>query len=420
MATLLISENFPPRTGGSSRWFWEIYRRLPRAEIVIAAGDDQQQEDFDRTHQLRLIRLPLTSSDWGFCSPLTLGWYWSVFQSLAAVVRSQGIDQIHCGRTLPEGWLAWMLKQRYRIPYICYAHGEEINTSYVGQPSGVLTSRQLRWMLRRVMRGADFVIANSRSTKQILTNGWGLSESKIRIMHPGVDTQRFVPAERNEAERTQLGWKDRQVVLSVGRLDPRKGHDQMILALHAIMKTSPNVLYAIIGDGEQSEFLRALVDREDLTDHVQFLGELNDDKLLSCYQQCDLFVLPNRQVGNDIEGFGIVLLEAQACGKAVVAGASGGTAETMRAPDTGRVISCDDPVRLAAEVIELLSDSDLRSQMGKAGRQWVVERFGWSALSRRAKDLFEHKLAAGEGHALIPVRNIGSASKSPSNSLGKP
>jgi phosphatidylinositol alpha-1,6-mannosyltransferase len=342
------------------------------------------------------VRLPLTFSDWGVFNPRTLRWYWSVFQSLAAVVRSQGIDQIHCGRTLPEGWIAWMLKQRYGIPYICYAHGEEINTGYVNQPSGILTSRQLRWMLRRVMRGEDFVIANSQSTKQILIDGWGLSESKIRIMHPGVDTQRFVPTERNEVERTRLGWKDRHVVVTVGRLETRKGHDQMIRALPAIREIIPDVLYAIVGDGERREFLRALVEREELTNHVQFLGELNETQLLSCYQQCDLFVLPNRQVGNDIEGFGIVLLEAQACGKPVVAGTSGGTAETMRAPKTGRAISCDTPDEMAAVIIELLTNSALRSRMGEAARRWVVERFDWSMLSDKAEILFQQSRVGDE------------------------
>jgi phosphatidylinositol alpha-1,6-mannosyltransferase len=322
-------------------------------------------------------------------------------------VRYEGIERIHCGRTLPEGWIAWMLKQRYRIPYICYAHGEEINTAYVGQPSGILTSRQLRWMLRRVMRDADFLIANSQSTKQILMNGWGLPESKVRIMHPGVDAKRFVPAERNEAERAWLGWQDRQVVLTVGRLETRKGHDQMILALHVIKKTNPNVLYAIVGGGERREFLRALVEREGLADYVQFLGELNDERLLSCYRQCDLFVLPNRQVGNDIEGFGIVLLEAQSCGKAVVAGDSGGTAETLKIPETGRVIPCDSPDRLAAVVVELLNNSDLRAQMGQAGRQWVVEKFDWTTLSRRAEELFHNGLDGRAGR--LEVRPVESS-----------
>jgi phosphatidylinositol alpha-1,6-mannosyltransferase len=381
---------FPPVHGGSSRWFWEIYRRLPRAEIVIAAGEDPRQYAFDKTHELRLTRLPLRSSDWGVFKLRTLRWYWRLVWKLAQVVRSERIGQIHCGRTLPEGWIGWMFKQGFRIPYICYAHGEEINTAYVGQPSGILTSRQLRWMLRRVMRGADFVIANSQSTKRILMDGWGVPDAKIRLMHPGVDTQVFVPTERNNAHRERLGWKDRQVVLSVGRLESRKGHDQMILALHAIRKAIPDVLYAIVGDGERREFLQALVAREGLTDHVQFLKVLKDETLLKCYQQCDLFVLPNRQVGNDIEGFGIVLLEAQACGKAVVAGNSGGTAEALRTPGTGRIVSCDDPEELSSVVVELLMDSELRSRMGKAGREWVVERFDWSILSQQAKDLLCH------------------------------
>src|SRR5207245_855592 len=132
-----------------------------------------------------------------------------------------------------------------------------------------------------------------------------------------------------------------------------------------------------------------LMKREGLGEHIQFLGEVGDDELIRCYQQCDLFVLPNRQVGQDIEGFGMVLLEAQACGKPVIAGASGGTAETMRIPETGRVVACDGPDDLAAAVIELLSDRARLDRMGAAGRQWVAEHFDWGALSRQALELFE-------------------------------
>ncbi len=165
--------------------------------------------------------------------------YWSVTNRLAKIVKSEGIDQIHCGRCVPEGWIAWMLKQRYGTPYVCYAHGEEININFVGRSYGVLSSRQLRWMTRLVIRGADFVIANSQNTKRILLEGWGLPISKAQVMYPGVDTERFVPAERDGTERARLGWKARRVVLTVGRLEMRKGHDQMILALHAIRRTNP-------------------------------------------------------------------------------------------------------------------------------------------------------------------------------------
>jgi phosphatidylinositol alpha-1,6-mannosyltransferase len=162
----------------------------------------------------------------------------------------------------------------------------------------------------------------------------------------------------------------------------------MILALGTIREAFPDVLYAIVGHGEERDSLESLVARSGAGDHVQFLGEVDDDTLIACYQQCDLFVLPNRQVGRDIEGFGIVLLEAQACGKPVVAGASGGTAETMRIPETGRVVPCDDPRKLAGLVSELLADRDRLCCMGEAARRHAVDRFDYARLSEQAQHIF--------------------------------
>jgi phosphatidylinositol alpha-1,6-mannosyltransferase len=178
------------------------------------------------------------------------------------------------------------------------------------------------------------------------------------------------------------------VVLTVGRLQKRKGHDQMIRALPTIRQAIPDVLYAIVGDGEEREYLNDLVRHQGMQGNVQFLGEPDDRQLVRCYQQCDLFVLPNRQVGNDIEGFGMVLVEAQACGKAVLTGASGGTAETIRMSETGRVVSCDQPNTLATAVIELLSDPAALADMGMVARQWVVSQFDWDGLTRQAEHLF--------------------------------
>jgi phosphatidylinositol alpha-1,6-mannosyltransferase len=201
-----------------------------------------------------------------------------------------------------------------------------------------------------------------------------------------------------------LGWGGRSVVLTVGRLQKRKGHDMMIRALSAIRRSVPNVLFAIAGEGEERAELEALAHSEGVADQVQFLGEITDAQLLDCYRQCDLFALANRQVGQDIEGFGMVLLEAQSCGKPVLAGASGGTAETMRPGETGRIVDCTRPDTLAATVTELLNDSHLRTSMGHAARQWAVAQFDWSSLSRRAERLF-HRAARrpihGRGPALV-------------------
>jgi phosphatidylinositol alpha-1,6-mannosyltransferase len=283
--------------------------------------------------------------------------------------------------------MALALKRWMGIPYACYVHGEDVNAAS--------TSRELRWLASRVLRGADFVIPNSRNTERILKEEWFVPDARIRLLHPGVDTQFFVPAARSREIRTRLGWGDRPVVLTVGRLQKRKGHDQMILALSAIRRIIPDILYAIVGAGQERVFLEHLIARENLKAHVQLLGEPDDDRLRNCYQQCDLFVLPNRQVGRDIEGFGMVLLEAQACGKPVVAGASGGTAETMRIPETGRVVCCDGPEELASLVALLLGDRDLLARMGQAARRWVVERFDWAVLSQQARQLFRRSVLAG-------------------------
>ena len=162
----------------------------------------------------------------------------------------------------------------------------------------------------------------------------------------------------------------------------------------------PHVLYSIVGDGEERTALEDLVASRGLACHVQFLGEIADDRLVQCYQQCDLFVLPNRQVGRDIEGFGMVLLEAQACGKPVIAGDSGGTAETMRIPDTGLVVPCDGPDAVAGVVIDLLGDCERRARMGAAARDWVVEHFDWESLSRQAEAMFD---AEAPNQLLAPV-----------------
>jgi phosphatidylinositol alpha-1,6-mannosyltransferase len=381
MSILLISEIFPPKTGGSGRWFWEIYRRLSSEQrVVFAAGEHPSQEAFDRGHDLKVIRIPLTFSSWGL---LGKGWisYERALRRLRRLAKAEQAQMVHCGRCLPEGVIALAMKWLLGIPYLCYVHGEDVELARI--------SREFTWLIQQAIRGSEFLIANSRNTERILIEDWQIPPSRIRVLNPGVDTHRFVPKTRDRDTRERLGWGDRTVLLTVGRLQKRKGHDQMIVAIDRIRKVIPDVLYAIVGEGEESTTLRRLVADTGLGEHVQFLGEVDDASLIECYQQCDLFVLPNRQVGRDIEGFGMVLLEAQACGRPVLAGASGGTAETMRIPETGRVVPCDHHEGLAEEVIDLLSDCERLERMGEAARQWVVDHFDWEPLSRKASEIFQ-------------------------------
>jgi phosphatidylinositol alpha-1,6-mannosyltransferase len=392
MSILLVSDVFPPTVGGSGRWFWEIYRRLPPGSIVVAAGQAPGASAFDAENGLKTERLELSFPTL-FLRPRTLAPYARAYRHLRKLVQRDGIARLHAARGVPEGLLALAVRLRTGTGYCCYAHGEEVNLSNREERPpwyrrSVLGSRELAVMVYLVLRGADYVIANSENTRSILTRRWGLPEQKIRLLYPGVDTTWFVPTPHDAAVRARLGWGDRKVLLTVGRLQKRKGHDVMMRALALVRRRHPDALYSIVGDGEERSNLERLVEELDLSGHVQFLGEVDEETLRACYQQCSLFVLPNREIEGDIEGFGMVLLEAQACGKPVIAGQSGGTTEAMRAPDTGLVVPCDEAEPLAAAVCDLLADASRLEHSGRAARKWATE-FGWDLSAVRAADLFQ-------------------------------
>jgi phosphatidylinositol alpha-1,6-mannosyltransferase len=380
MKTLLLSEIFPPRNGGSGRWFWEIYRRLESAKYLLVVGESDGQQAFDNNHEKQIIRLPLAMTQWGIASWSGAIGYWKRVLQLRQLVRRNRITQVHCGRCLPEGVMCLALKQWLGVPYVCYVHGEDINTAS--------NSREHAFLVRRVLANAEYCIANSRNTARLLREDWNVAEARVRVLHPGVDCKAFSPRPRATEVRKQLEWGDRPVVLTVGRLQRRKGHDMLIRALPSILNTLPNALYSIVGAGEERHSLQALALELGVLEHVQFRGEPSDSELVRCYQQCDVFALPNREIDRDIEGFGMVLLEAQACGRPVIAGQSGGTSEAMKPDQTGFVVDCRQPEELARVLTNLLAAPTECDRMGAEGRRWVEQRFDWNVLAEQAESLF--------------------------------
>lgn len=380
--TLLLTEIFPPTVGGSGRLFWEIVSRLPPEQYLVAAGDSPSAAEFDRTHSHKVFRLPMTLGDRGLRKPASLRYYLRTAWRVRRLIRRHKIDFLLCGRNLPEGFIGYLVNRLCGVPFAFFSHGEDIGVSR--------GSREMTWMTRRVMARATAAIASSFNTRRMFVNDWGYPAEKVRVIQPGVDTVRFIPVPADEQFRAEMGWVGRRVLLTVGRLQKRKGHDTVIRALAAVQVKVPGVLYAVVGTGDEDANLRRLAADCGVADAVQFLGGLSDDAMTKCYQQCDLFVLANRTIGvGDIEGFGMVLLEAQACGKPVVAGASGGTAETMRVPDTGRVVNCDAPEPLAGVLADLLADPVELAAMGRRGRAWVEEEFDWPKVAARAAEVFE-------------------------------
>ena len=378
--TLLLTENFPPKEGGSGRWFWELYSRLPNDKVLIVANDTPEGREFDKTHELDIVRIELESTEWGLASTKGLGFYWETIRKVLKLVKEHGIEEVHCGRVIPEGVIARALKLLAGARYNCFVHGEDVETA--------ATSREHSLLVKNVCKNASMLICNSENTANIVRKLGFDSGSKCEVLHPGVDTSRFEVAAPDTSFRQKMGWSGKRVLLTVGRLQRRKGQDFLIKSMPALLNEFPDLFYAVVGRGECYDELISLVDQHELHDNVCVYPDMDDEALIKCYQQCDIFILPNRTIDNDIEGFGMVLVEAQVCGKPVIAGDSGGTRETMNIGKTGHIIDCSSTENLLKELSPILRNREIVD--GEVDiADYAKNRFNWDQHVAKAKRLFK-------------------------------
>ena len=378
--TLLLTENFPPKEGGSGRWFWELYSRLPNDKVLIVANDTPEGREFDKTHELDIVRIELESTEWGLASTKGLGFYWETIRKVLKLVKEHGIEEVHCGRVIPEGVIARALKLLAGARYNCFVHGEDVETA--------ATSREHSLLVKNVCKNASMLICNSENTANIVRKLGFDSGSKCEVLHPGVDTSRFEVAAPDTSFRQKMGWSGKRVLLTVGRLQRRKGQDFLIKSMPALLKEFPDLFYAVVGRGECYDELISLVDQHELHDNVCVYPDMDDEALIKCYQQCDIFILPNRTIDNDIEGFGMVLVEAQVCGKPVIAGDSGGTRETMNIGKTGHIIDCSSTENLLNGLSPILRNREIVD--GEVDiADYAKNRFNWDQHVAKAKRLFK-------------------------------
>ncbi len=376
---LVLTENFPPKSGGSGRWFWELYSRLPKEDYIIVT-DTVEDNSIDKKIENTVIRIPLKCAEWGFKSFCGLGFYWRSVKAVNKLIKQHQITHIHCGRVMHEGVIAWLVSLFTKVQIVCCIHGEDIETA--------ATSREQSLMVKQVCGKADMLICNSLNSQNIARR-LNYDPGNTVVLHPGADCERFIPVPSDLEFKQHMRWAEHSVILTVGRLQARKGHDKMIEAMPNILAAHPKTLYCIIGDGDQKPRLLELVVELQLEKNVLFLNEISDEQMIKCYQQCDIFILPNRTIANDIEGFGMVLVEAQACGKVVIAGDSWGTVETMLPEQTGFIIDCTKSDVISTTINKLLSNAALTKSMGEKGVTFVNEMFDWKSHVVKAKKLFK-------------------------------
>jgi phosphatidylinositol alpha-1,6-mannosyltransferase len=374
-----LTENFVPAKGGSITWMLNTYSRFDPREVIVVTSPREGDARIDQVLPFRVLRIPITLNDWDPTRPSSLLRYLRIIWHIYRQCHTHRVQQIHCAKVLPEGLIAWALCQCYGLPYLLYAHGEEILIA--------LTSRKLAWLLPRIYRGSAAIIANSHHTKTLLQE-IGIDASMIHVIHPGVHLQSFcaspVAAQRIR-QKHHLGTAP--VLLTVGRLQRRKGQDMVIHALPQILQSLPQVKYVIVGTGEELTSLTTLAQELGVQDSVVFAGIVPDQELAAYYAACDVFIMPNRQIGSDIEGFGMVYLEASAAGKPVVGGKSGGTDDAILSDVTGLRVDGNSSVEIANAIIDLLSTPDKAKAMGMHGRQRVEREFTWDTVVQRTRAL---------------------------------
>lgn len=282
---------------------------------------------------------------------------------------------------------ALALRKLWEVPYVILCHGNDLRYSV----STWVDAPMARWLIQN----ATLMLANSRSTAERIRNtGY---DGPMEILNPGVDPSRFHPDADTTAIRQMYGLDGHRVLLTVGRLVERKNVQGVLHALRQVVDQVPNLVYLIAGDGDQRKSLESLTEQLNLRSHVRFLGRVEDDLLPSLYCAADLFTMPSveREGSKDYEGFGIVFVEANACGLPVIGGRSGGTEDAVVHEETGLLVDPHDVDEIAAAIVRLLTDQDLACRLGENGRRRVEREFTWKKVGARLEQIL-HSVISGE------------------------
>jgi phosphatidylinositol alpha-1,6-mannosyltransferase len=373
---LVLTELFLPTKGGTAVWAAEVYKRLGGKKIHIVTADVPGADIVDAAHPNTIHRLNLKRVPW--LRPESLAMYARFFFKSLALALTHRFDAIHAFRALPEGLVAWAVARLTFCPVVIYAHGEELTTWGRGSKYKAM---------RLALRHADRVIANSEHTRDTLLE-MGVDPARITVIYPGVDVSVFRPGLDTTGLRESLGIRpDEKLVFSVGRLSRRKGFDQMIRAVAQLRDEGMALHYVIAGIGEDAEYLDKVIREHHVQDIVFQIGAVSEADLPRWLNACDVFAMPNREINGDNEGFGMVFIEAAACGKPCLAGTAGGTGSAVLHGETGLRVDSDKLVNVVNGLRDVLLNETLSAGLAKSGLARVQSHFSWEAVAEKTQSV---------------------------------
>ncbi|SMD14802.1 glycosyltransferase family 4 protein [Lentzea albidocapillata] len=363
--TLLVTNDFPPRPGGIQSYLHALATRLPADSLVVYAPKWKGAEEFDAEQPFPVVRHPTS-----LMLPTP-----DVLARARDIARAESCEAAWFGAAAPLALLAPSLGLSRAV---ASTHGHEVGWSMLP------VARQA---LRAIGSGVDVVTYVSRYTRSRFSAAFG-PMAALEHLPSGVDTEQYRPDPAAGAEmRRRYGLGDRPVIVCVSRLVPRKGQDVLIRALPLIQRSVPDAALLIVGGGPYRKTLEKMAAG---SRDIVLTGSVPWEELPAHYNAGDVFAMPCRTRGRglDVEGLGIVYLEASAAGLPVVAGRSGGAPETVRDGITGNIVDGLDVENVAARIASLLADPETAAKMGRAGREWVSDHWRWDQLAHRLENLF--------------------------------
>jgi phosphatidyl-myo-inositol dimannoside synthase len=371
--TLVVTNDFPPRRGGIQSFVHALAAGLPPDQVVVYAPQWDGAGQFDRAQPFPVIRHPTS-----LMLPVP-----AVARRARAALREHGCDRVLFGAAPPLGLLAPVLRRAGAERIVGITHGHE--AGWAALPAA-------RTLLRRIGDDTDVLTYLGEYFRTRLARALS-PQAAARMAHlaPGVDVTRFRPGAGGAAVRERLGLAGRPVVVCVSRLVPRKGQDTLIRAWPEVVSAAPDAVLLVVGDGPYGKKIKNLPVRAMVSDSVIFTGPVPAEDLPAHYDAADVFAMPcrTRRAGLDVEGLGIVYLEASSTGLPVVGGDSGGAPDAIVDGETGYVVPGRDVTQVARRITELVTDPARARAMGDKGLAWVQQEWRWDLVTARLRRILK-------------------------------
>ncbi|MEY3972934.1 MAG: hypothetical protein RJA71_246 [Actinomycetota bacterium] len=372
---LCITNDFGPRAGGIETFVIGLIERLPKHSVIVYTSSQEGSAPFDARWREEFGVEVIRDRSRILLPTFRVG------RNVQKLARERAITRVFFGAAAPLGLLSHGLRKVGVKKIVALTHGHEVWWAKLWP---------FTRLMRRIGTGVDHLTYLGNFTRSAISKALSekAKDSMVKIA-PGIDTNHFAPQSESAQLKAELGLTEKKVLVSVGRLVHRKGQDTLVEALPLILKEIPDAHLMFVGEGPRKKFMQQRAEKLGVSSHITFIGRIHYQDLPKYICVGDIFAMPSRSrlAGLEVEGLGIVYLEASACGLPVLGGLSGGAPDAVIDGQTGLVVDGTSPQAVARAAVHLLHNDELALELGMRGRQWIIDEWQWQKWAERFNTL---------------------------------